>query len=160
MEGVMKTLVVYYSSKGYMEEVARDVQSELGSSAGLLNLKSRSKADLGEYDGVIICSAFHAGMLSGKVRRYVKRNSQSLLKKKLAFVLGGLDTEGYGALFEKNIPEDIRNHASLTIHTGGRYLPEQHSRLVRSLMEKINKDSGEIHREQKDHIQQLSVWGG
>ncbi|MDC7239360.1 MAG: flavodoxin domain-containing protein [Spirochaetales bacterium] len=151
----MKSLIVYYSSKGYMEEVAGDIQNELGSSAGLLNLKSRSRADLSDYDAVILCGAFHAGRLPGKLRRYASKNCSRLLAKKLAFVLGGLDTEGYAGPFEKNIPEALRQHASLTIHTGGRYMPEEHSRFIQNLMAKINKDSGEVHKEQKERLQEL-----
>lgn len=153
----MKTLIVYYSGKGFIKEAAERIQKELGSSAALLDLGSKSKADLKEYDAVILCGAFRAGSQPRKIKTYAKKNSNHLLTKKLAFVLGGLgiDKEEYKLPYEKNFAEDLRSHAVLAVHAGGRFIPEDYSGFIRKMMEKINKESGPIHKEQWDNLKPL-----
>lgn len=155
----MKTLVVFYSGKGFIREAADRIQKELGSDAALLDLGSKSKADLNDYDGVILCGAFRAGSLPRKLRAYVKKNTNQILTKKLAFVLGGLGIEEdeYMNSFEKNYPSELRSHASKTVHVGGRYIPEDYGKFIRKMMEKINNENGSIHREQWDNIKSLSA---
>ncbi|MDC7232823.1 MAG: flavodoxin domain-containing protein [Spirochaetales bacterium] len=148
----MKTLIVYVSGKGFIKEAAERVQKALGSHAALLDLKSKSKADLKDYDAVILCGAFRAGMQPRKIKAYARKNEKALLTKKLAFVLGGLDTEEYRLPFEKNFKEELRSHAVAAVHAGGRYIPDDYSGFIRNMMEKINKSSGAVHREKWENL--------
>ncbi|RDG34313.1 hypothetical protein DV872_00420 [Oceanispirochaeta sp. M1] len=150
----MKTLIVYYSGKGFIKEAAERIQKGLGSSGALLDLGSKSKADLTEYDAVVLCGAFRAGSQPRKIKTFAKKNSKQLLTKKIAFVLGGLgvEQEEYKLPFEKNFAEDLRSHALLSVHAGGRFIPEDYSGFIRKMMEKINKESGPIHKEQWDNL--------
>lgn len=153
----MKTLIVYYSGKGFIKEAAERIQKGLGSSAALLDLGSKSKADLKDYDAVIICGAFRAGSQPRKIKTYAKKNASHLLTKKLAFVLGGLglEKEEYQLPYEKNFEENLRSHAVMAVHAGGRFNPEDYSGFIRKLMEKINKQAGPIHKEQWDNLKPL-----
>lgn len=150
----MKTLIVYHSGKGFIKEVAERIQADLGTSATVLDLGSKSIIDLTEYDGVILCGALRAGSLPRKIKSYAKKHNRELLTKKLAFVLGGLGLkkEEYQGPFEKNYSEELRSHAAVTVHAGGRFVPEDYSGFIRKMMEKINKESGPIHKEQWDNL--------
>lgn len=149
----MNTLIVFSSRKGFIREAAERLQKSLGGNAVLCDLKGKGE-EPDAYDFVVLCGAFHAGKLPGRLRSYMKKYEKDLKGMKSAFLLGGMDQEHFAEVFSKNMPPSLADMP--LFYTGGRYLPEDHNPVIRMMMAKISGQEGAIHNERWEAVEELA----
>ncbi len=134
----MKTLIVYASSHGTTEKVANIIKEKLDSSTvQTINLKSKQKIDLSNYETVIIGGSIHAGSMQSEVKNFIKENTITLMEKRVALFLCCMNEKEEQAEFNNSYPELIRNHSSYNAIVGGEYIFEKMNFIEKFLVRKI-----------------------
>ncbi|MBI9052610.1 MAG: flavodoxin domain-containing protein [Bacteroidales bacterium] len=108
----MKIAIIYSTKHGCADKCAHTLANEIETNTALINLEFSTDANLAEFDTIIIGGSIHAGMINKKVKKFIEKNQEKLLTKKLGLFLCCL-FEGEKALqqFQDAYPEDIRNKA-------------------------------------------------
>jgi menaquinone-dependent protoporphyrinogen oxidase len=152
----MKTLVVYTSKNGYTLECAKKIGEGLrenGHEADLKDAKKEArKADLSQYDSVIIGGGIHAGQLPGAVRRYCAANEAALRTKRLGLFICGTDVEHQEKQFSDNYPQSLLDVAVAKGWFGGRIVFAEQSAPMRFMLKKILKGAEDVHEERIEAV--------
>jgi len=108
----MKIAIIYATKHGCSYKCAQTLANEIEINTALINLELSTDVNLAEYDTVIIGGSIHAGFLNKKVKKFIEKNQDKLLTKKLGLFLCCL-FEGEKALqqFQDAYPAEIRNKA-------------------------------------------------
>jgi menaquinone-dependent protoporphyrinogen oxidase len=108
----MKIAIIYSTKHGCADKCAHTLANEIETNTALINLELSTDANLAEFDTIIIGGSIHAGMINKKVKKFIEKNQEKLLTKKLGLFLCCL-FEGEKSLqqFQDAYPEDIRNKA-------------------------------------------------
>lgn len=118
----MKTGIFYATSRGTTEKAANMLKNELEGKVTLINIKKEKSIRLADYDSVILGSSIHAGMLQGKMKKFIEGHQQELISKKLGLFLCCMhDGEKATEQFEMGYPEPLRNHAVASGIFGGEF---------------------------------------
>ncbi|OIJ19420.1 flavodoxin [Anaerobacillus alkalidiazotrophicus] len=118
----MKTAIIYATSRGTTEKAANILMNELHSDVTLINLKKEKSIHLSTYDSVILGSSIHAGMVQGKMKKFININQEELQSKKLGlFICCMYDGEKAKLQFEMAYPEQLRKNAVATGIFGGEF---------------------------------------
>lgn len=134
----MKTIIVYASSHGTTEKVANIIREKLDSATvQIINLKSKTKIDLSNYETVIIGGSIHAGSIQSEVKSFIKENTITLMDKKVALFLCCMNEKEEQTEFNNNYPELLRNHSTYNAIVGGEYIFEKMNFIEKFLVRKI-----------------------
>lgn len=114
----MSTLLLYETKTGATETYARKL-AELLPECTVVAIKE-SIPNVSEYDKVILGAGVRMGGVYRKSRAFMKKDLQALQTKPLWIFLVGIDTEGFAAAVDKNIPEELRKSARGIVHLKGK----------------------------------------
>ncbi len=143
----MSTLIAYMTRHGCAGKTAGMLKEHLEGDPDVLDLKKSKKLDLSRYDTVIIGGSIHAGRLQKGLRRFLEKNSEVLLEKRLGLYLCCME-EGETAWkqFEDAYPEDLRRHAAATGLFGGEFDFGRMNFIERGIVKKIAKIEESVSR--------------
>lgn len=108
----MKIAIIYATKHGCADKCAHTLANEIETNTAIINLELSTDANLAEFDTIIIGGSIHAGMINKKVKKFIDKNIEKLLEKKLGLFLCCL-FDGDTALkqFQDAYPEELRNKA-------------------------------------------------
>jgi menaquinone-dependent protoporphyrinogen oxidase len=136
----MKTLIVFASSHGTTEKVARIIEKKIGeANSHVINLKKSSRTDLDGYDRIIIGGSIHAGSMQGTIKSFCNKNLDILLEKEVALFMCGLNKPELENEFTNAYPPALRSHAITSKIIGGEYIFERMNIIEKYLIKKIAK---------------------
>lgn len=113
----MKVLIAYASKTGTTEKCAKILKA-LVDDATLCNL-DKEKPDLSEYNCVIVGGSIRMGKLHKTAAAFIKKNYETLLKKKSAYFICNCFSDQSESYLRKNIPEGLMKHALAVSSFGG-----------------------------------------
>ena len=151
----MKTLLVYTSKHGTTEKIAEMIQEQSQQNIELCNLKDCKKPDINEYSKVIIGTSFHAGRINSRVKKFIKRNKDTLLIKKIAIYVCGMNKQDINKNIELNFNEEIRKHAFACDWLGGEFLTTKMNGLERAMVKKVAGVDNTISEIKKNNISEF-----
>lgn len=133
----MKTLVLYASKTGVTADCARTL-SNMIEGAELYDLNKGHFPKPDGYDLVVIGTPIYVGMVMKSVKKYVKSNLDSLLKRQVAlFSCGANDKIIHDVDLVTSLPIAFLQHATFKAYFGCELRPEKMNFLYRAIMKKI-----------------------
>ncbi len=134
----MKTAIVFATKHGCTENCSETLANELNTGAELINLETAKEIDLNQYDLVILGGSIHAGMINKTIKKFIDKNLNQLLEKKLGLFLCCME-EGEKAQeqFNNAYPEKLRNIAKANGFFGGAFDFEKMNFIERAIIKKI-----------------------
>lgn len=152
----MKTAIIYASSHGTSEKVAKQIQKGLGAdSTSLINLKETKAADLNPFDTLIIGGSIHAGQMQGRVKTFCKKNMVDLLQKRVGLFMVGMNEPEFENEFKNAFPELLRNHAITSKCVGGEFLFEKMNFFEKLIVKKVSGVTENISKIDENKIAEL-----
>jgi menaquinone-dependent protoporphyrinogen oxidase len=138
----MKTLILYYSKYGTTQKCAQKLADKIEGGADIVGYKERKKANLNDYDTVIIGAPVYMGMLK-KMKAYCEANLDKLLNKKVGLFVCYMDEETpmedkIGGYF----PQQLIDHATAIQGFGGAYDTAKMGKFDKFVFEKVAKETG------------------
>ena len=147
----MRVLLVYAGKHGTAKSCIDRLMHELhgGNTVDAVDL-SQMDVDPGEYDLVVFGSSIYFGKMRPEAKRFLERNTETLMKKPLGlFLVCGLTSE-YEYYREKLFSQRLRDHAFLTMYFGGSlsteglsFLEKQLVKAMRAAIFEENMEDGE-----------------
>lgn len=133
----MSTIIIYASSHGAAESSAHFLKDRLDSAA-VFDLKKNKNVDIGPYATVIIGGSIHAGQVQRTIKRFLQKNEDTLLEKRLGLYLCCME-EGDTAKeqFQNAFPASLRKHAAATGLFGGRFDFDKMTFIERAIVKKV-----------------------
>ncbi len=108
----MKILIIYSTKHGCTDKCSQTLSNEIETNTTLINLEITSDINLSEFDTIIIGGSIHAGMINRKIKKFIEKNRNTLLNKKIGLFLCCLfDGEKALQQFQDAYPEILRNKA-------------------------------------------------
>jgi menaquinone-dependent protoporphyrinogen oxidase len=152
----MKTAIIYASSHGTSEKVAKEIQSGLGADrASLINLKETKAVDLSLFDTLIIGGSIHAGQMQGVVKTFCKKNMVDLLQKRVGLFMVGMNEPEFENEFNNAFPELLRRHAVSSKCVGGEFLFEKMNFFEKLIVKKVSGITDNVSKIDGDKIADL-----
>jgi len=154
----MKTTIIYMSSHGTTEKIAKMIRAELPTKdIEVINLKTNKKPELHNTDQIILGASIHAGLIPKRMRNFMMDNSQVLKSKKLGLYLCCME-EGEKARvqFENAFPEELREYAKSAKLLGGEFIFEKMNFIERMLVKKIAGTNESISKIKIDEIKKFA----
>jgi menaquinone-dependent protoporphyrinogen oxidase len=134
----MKTLILFASSHGTTEKVARIIEKKIGEEySQVINLKKNPGTNLNSFDRIIIGGSIHAGSMQGSVKTFCNKHLEILLQKKVALFMCGLNKPELENEFANAFPSSLRDHASTYKFIGGEYIFDRMNFIEKFLIKKI-----------------------
>lgn len=144
----MKTLIVYSSKYGTIEECVKKISKKVSGEVRLSNINLESSIDISDFDVVLIGSSIYFGNASGKIRRFVNHNQEKLQNKKVGIFItcfeGGDKVEKH---FQKAYPKWLLDHAFTKIRLGYEFHLEKMSfidKFVTKNLIKVKKNTSNL----------------
>lgn len=113
----MKAIIVYGGKSGTTEKCAKILSEKIGN-APTINLHEKN-TNVSDYDLVIIGSNIRAGMMDGKVRKFIIKNREVLDNKKLAFYICCGFAKNKDQYFTNNFPKELLDKSIVYDTFGG-----------------------------------------
>jgi len=152
----MKTAIIYASSHGTTEKVAKQIQHGLGiERTQLINLKTTKTLDLSLFDTLVIGGSIHAGQMQSKVKRFCKKNMVDLLQKRVGLFMVGMNEPQFETEFNKAFPELLRKHAITSKCVGGEFLFEKMNFIEKLIVKKVSGISHNVSKIDDSKISEL-----
>ncbi len=134
----MKTLIVYRTTHGCTERIAREIGSRLGEKVDYLDLKQKKMPDMKGYDRIIVGGSIHAGQIQHKVKEFCAKNREILLSKELGlFICCMYEGDLARKQLQEAFPTDLLAHAKSILTAGGAVNLEKMNFLERFAMKKM-----------------------
>lgn len=142
----MRILLVYAGKHETTKSCVERLKNELhgGNTVETVDL-SQKDADPAEFDLVVFGSSVYFGKMRQEAKRFLERNTETLMKKPLGlFLVCGLTSE-YEYYREKLFSQRLRDHAFLTMYFGGSLSTEglsfMEKRLVKAMRAAIFEEN-------------------
>jgi menaquinone-dependent protoporphyrinogen oxidase len=134
----MNAAIIYGTKHGSTHKCANTLANELGSNTKLYNLEIETDVNLSEYDTIIIGGSIHAGAVNKNVKKFIDKNIDILIQKKIGLYLCCM-YEGDKALeqFQNSFTEDLRNKANAHGLFGGEFDFEKMNFLEKAIVKKV-----------------------
>jgi len=133
----MNILIAYTTRHGCAEKAAQLLKDRLAGNTTLVNLKKNGKPDLEGFDTIIIGGSIHIGKVQSQVRKFIEKNSDTLLKKRIGLYLCCMEENAAQRQFDDAFPEDLRQCAKATGIFGGEFNLERMNFLERKIVQKV-----------------------
>jgi len=141
----MKIAILYGTKYGSTEKVAElisksieDNYKEESIDVELINLKEKNDINL-DFDVLIIGSSVYIGRIRKEVRKFLKKNKNTLMEKKLAlFISGCNEEEGISQLY-KIFPSELVKNSLSTAYILGEFKLDKMGFLDRKIAQSIIK---------------------
>ncbi len=135
----MKRAVIYASTHGTTEKVARYIETNTGSEVTtLFNLKSNPPTDLSEFNHIIIGGSIHAGSIQTRVKDFCKKNMVDLLEKRVSLFICAMNKPEYDSELQNAFPELLFNHAQSKMVVGGEFLFDKMNFIEKLIVKKVS----------------------
>ncbi len=152
----MKAAIIFSSSHGTTEKVAKQIQHGLGAEGSqLINLKATKTIDLSQFDTLIIGGSIHAGQMQGKVKSFCKRSMVDLLSKRVGLFMVGMNEPEFENEFNNAFPELLRKHAITSKCVGGEFLFEKMNFIEKLIVKKVSGITQNISKIDDNKIAEL-----
>jgi menaquinone-dependent protoporphyrinogen oxidase len=150
----MKTLIVFASGNGTTERCANLLAEKVTAPKEVVNLKKGFPANPEDYDTIIIGGSILAGKIQSVVRKFINRNCEILMKKRVGLFICCMAEEESerDKYFTTSFPQDLRDHAFAKGFFGGEVIFSGLNLLSRFIMKKITKTDQDIHKINQDAI--------
>lgn len=137
----MKILILYASKAGATDKCAHmiyDAIKETDVDIVDLGKEKIKRKDLDQYDVFVIGTPIYMGRIQKSVRKFLVKQSDLLMSRKLHFFICGmaLGEEGIN-LFKKQVANDLFTHAGQVCQLGNEVNPERLNPLFRGIIHKI-----------------------
>ena len=151
----MNILVVYASKYGAVQRVAETIYQSVDTPTTMVNLRVSPEPTLDGFDTVVIGGSIYAGRILPSIPRFVEKNREELLKRKVLLFISCLyDGEKGIEQLREAFPPWLQVHAKGAHSVGGEIILEKLRFLDRIVIrnfggvaENISKiDSGAIKR--------------
>ena len=115
----MKTLIAYSTTLGCTERCASKLKEDIGEGVEMIQISSRKKYDLREYDTIIIGGSIHEGRIQQSVRHFCTSNLQVLLQKQVGLFVCCMDQDdNEKEMIEQAFPPQLLESAGQRILRG------------------------------------------
>ena len=145
----MKIAILYGTKYGTTEKVVELISKSIEKLSEdnnreidleTINLKDKNDVNL-DYDTLIIGSSIYMGRIRKEVKKFLKKNKDTLIKKDLAlFICGCSEEEGIKQI-DKTFPSEIVNHAMATAFILGEFDLDKMGFFDRKIAQSIIKGS-------------------
>lgn len=134
----MNTAIVYMTKHGCTEKAAQILREKLRSDVAAVNLKNAGEPDLAGYDTIIIGGSIHAGKIQGQITKFIEKQWDELLTKRLGLYLCCMfEGETAQKQFEEAYPLELRDHAYATGLFGGEFDFSKMNFFERKIVKKV-----------------------
>ncbi len=151
----MNTIIVYASTHGTTEKVAKIISEKLEGENTLVNLKKNKNIDLNPYEQIIIGGSIHAGMLQKRVRKFCEKNMSILLQKRVGLFISCMDDNKAPEQFERAFPITLRSHALSCKTTGGEFRMDKMNFIERAIVKKVAGVTESVNNIKNDQIDEF-----
>lgn len=139
----MKTIIIYGSKYGMAQKSAEILKEKIKGECDIVNIKE-CMPQIENYDRVIISVAVYLGDFVRKMRIYLKKNYEELMKKPF-YVLVTSSTKDdliVSDYIRWNMPIPLYKHITFKMSVGGVINFKKLSFFERKLIDYINKKNG------------------
>ncbi|PLR86773.1 flavodoxin [Bacillus canaveralius] len=151
----MKTIIIFATKHGSVENAARLLKTKLGEKTDLVNLAKETRPSIEEYDTVILGGSIYAGNIQKSLTKYIGESLPQLLQKNVGLFICAAEPDSQTRLKELtgSFPPELYHHAKAKdilgyeIHYSKMNFFEK--MIVRSLM-KIKSDHSALSIENID----------
>jgi menaquinone-dependent protoporphyrinogen oxidase len=152
----MKTAIIYATTHGTTKKIAQMIAAKLGSdSCTLIDIKRTPKVNLTDYDQLVIGASIHAGNIQSDMRNFLKKNTVSLLEKRVGLFLCYMNDLELENQIARVFPEILRKHALSVKGVGGEFLFEEMNFFHRFIVRKISKINETTSNIKEDKIDEF-----
>lgn len=134
----MKTLILYSTTYGYAEEIAKSIASRYPD-ATLQNIQKNKNVDLNPYDHVILGGSIYIGKVHKDLAAFAATHESELLTKKLGLYICCLFGDKYMEEMKANFPLSLIEHAYATENFGGKLQNDKMSFMHKMIMTMVAK---------------------
>ncbi|MFC1569526.1 flavodoxin domain-containing protein [bacterium] len=134
----MKTLIVYASMHGCTEQVVEKLKADLTGEVKIQNLKDKTPIFVNAFDTILIGGSIHAGMIQGSVKKFCKKQMDTLLQKQVGLFLCCMDQDRAQEQFDNAFPEALRLHAKVQGLFGGAFDFDKMNFIQKAIIKKIS----------------------
>jgi menaquinone-dependent protoporphyrinogen oxidase len=155
----MNILIAYASQYGCTEKCAVLLSANLkenDSLVSVVDLGSKQKFALNEYDAVIIGGPVTMGKINAKVKKFYEDNLSELLKKKIGLFICGF-TEEPGKELADNFPPELLKIAAAKGYFGYEFNLEKMNFAMRALIKKVAKIHKNVSNILEDNIKEFAL---
>jgi menaquinone-dependent protoporphyrinogen oxidase len=156
----MNILIAYATQYGCTEKCANMLSANLkdnDSSISAVDLGSKQKIILSEYDTVIIGGPITAGKINAKVKKFCAGNLAELVKKKIGLFICGAAAEEAQKELADNFPQELLNIAAAKGYFGYEFNLEKMNFAVRAIIKKISKIDKSVSNILEDNIKEFAA---
>jgi len=136
----MKNLIIYSTKYGTSKEVSEKLKDKIKGETDIIDLKSNKIANLNVYENIIIGGSIYAGMIQKEMTKFINKNLDNLLSKRLFLFIcaGSLGNEERDKEQLKGVfLEDLYNHATFKSNLGFRIDFNKMNPLERLVIKKL-----------------------
>ncbi|MDR0748082.1 MAG: flavodoxin domain-containing protein [Tannerellaceae bacterium] len=154
----MKIAIIYISKYGTTAKVAQMIAGRLISNqVSIIDLKKDRHPDFHSYDGIILGTSIYAGNSSKMMQRFCKQNFETLMQKRLALFVCGMEQDSAKQQQElaNAYPQMLYQHAASTCFVGGEFQFEKMNFFERAIIKRIAKTDKSVSQIKEDGIEKL-----
>lgn len=156
----MSILIVYASQYGCTEKCANMLSVNLKDNDSLISvvdLGSKQKIALNDYETVIIGGPITAGKINSKVKKFCAVNLPELVKKKIGLFICGAAVEDAQKELSDNFPQELLGVAAAKGYFGYEFNLEKMNFAMRAIIKKISKVDKSVSNILEDNIKEFAV---
>ncbi len=156
----MSILIAYASQYGCTEKCANMLSVNLKDNDSLISvvdLGSKQKIALNNYDTVIIGGPITAGKINSKVKKFCAGNLPELLKKKIGLFICGASVEEAQKELSDNFPQELLDVAAAKGYFGYEFNLEKMNFAIRAIIKKISKVDKSVSNILEDNIKDFAA---
>ncbi len=156
----MKTLVLYASTYGLVEEMAIKLGDQIEGEVDCINLMENESLDLAQYDKVVIGGSIYMGQIQKKMKQFCIKNTLELTEHSLyLFLCCGIATQ-LETYLENAFPKTLLDHSSARISFGGALdlgkMKFVHRALTKMMLKNSEKEGRPAPKPKYDAIEYLA----
>lgn len=151
----MKTAIIYATSHGTTENVAKQIKNGLGNDVQLFNLRQNKKVDLSSFEQVLVGGSIHAGQIQGCVKTFCNKNMVELLQKRVALFICGMNKPDFETELNNAFPELLRKHAVCSTVVGGEFLFGKMNFIEKLIVRKVSGVSKDVSKIDDSKVNEL-----
>ncbi|MHC1692536.1 MAG: flavodoxin domain-containing protein [Sphaerochaetaceae bacterium] len=153
----MKTLIVYASKRGYVQECAQKLAELIGDGSGIARIGNEAnKKNLADYQAVIMGASVHMGRVPGALHRFGVKHQTQLMEKAFGLFLCGLDSSSQDTILNSTFSPALNSHAMGRQWFGGRLILKQYNPIIRKMLGKVMGNGQDVHAERPEAIAALA----
>lgn len=152
----MKTAVLFASTHGTSAKVADLVAQGIKTQdTFVFDLKTKPMIPMSDIDVFVIGGSIHAGSMQSEVVKFIKNNTEFLMKKKFFLFMISMNDKDYQMQLEKAFPALIREKALSIRGLGGEFIFEKMNFFQRWMVRKVSGHRQSVSSLKMDEINEF-----